>query len=107
MRKKTTISVVKQSDKYKPTKKDLLEINSLLIFLSGVTERTPIKCVEFIKNDNADTLLIERWDNVDKKTFSTVVKRLKKLKNKKNENNKLHRLRKRCKRRVITRHTRP
>lgn len=48
---------------YKPTKKkkDLKEIKSLLIFISGITEKTPIRRVEFTKYKDLDVISIDRW----------------------------------------------
>ena len=64
--------------KYIFTKKDKKEVKALLIFLSGVTQNTPIKNVEFTKSKLNDHITIQRWDDESKNTYSELIEVIKK-----------------------------
>ena len=64
--------------KYVITKKDRKEVKSLLIFLSGVTEKTPIKNISFTKSKLNDRIVIQRWDDENKNTFTEIIEIIKK-----------------------------
>lgn len=66
--------------KYNVTKKDKKELKALLTFLSGITEDTPIKGIEFIKKNTSDIILVHRYTTVSKNEFQTIKQSIRKSK---------------------------